>query len=192
MMYTVPVQPEATTLPSPGYGLHYLDAADMLLRSQREGRSLGELSRLSGLPVPRVQERLRLAEMEEGLRFSLRRENVPERIAVLLLRLPDPLMRRRMLLRIVRERLCIRDAALLVEAARHRHTGQQTDLPRGQRVITLIRDPRPHHNAPKDIAGQMNAAGLRADFTERRSGHRMELTIAYSTRRRRAERRQSM
>ena len=92
--------------------------------------------------------------------------------------------------RIVRERLCIRDAALLVSAAGRRC--QQTPARREPRVITVIRDVRPYRNAIRDIAEQMKNAGVHATYAERRSGGMLELTVSYPARRRRVERFHSM
>ena len=61
-----------------------------------------------------------------------------------------------------------------------------------QQVITVIRDVRPYRNAVRDIAEQMKTAGVRATFSERKTGGMQELTIAYPVRRRRVERFHSM
>lgn len=177
-------------LPSSREEMHYLDSAALLLRFQAQGSTRAEMARLTGLTVQQVDDRLRLGALEEGLRGYLHREDVPERIALTLLTLPDALTRRRMAGRIARERLCIRDAALLIASARRKCA--QMCQAHQQHVVLAIRDARPYRNAICDIAGQMNAAGLRATFTERRNGRTTELTIVYSSRRRRAERYQSM
>jgi hypothetical protein len=165
---------------------HYFDSAEALLRLQGEGRSLAEMARLTGLTIPQVTARLRLTTLDAGLRALLRREGVPEKIALTLVALPDPVTRRRLALRIIRERLCIRDAALLVASA-GRRTPKRQEAPR-QRVITVMRDVRPYRNAIRDIAEQMQTAGVRATFTERKSGGMLELTVSYPARRRRMER----
>lgn len=190
MLYASMFRP-APHRPRPMGEMHYLDSAQMLLHLQAAGHSLADMAHTSGLTAHQVIERIRLCELDEGLRAYLRQEGVPEKIALILLRLPDPLSRRRMALRIVREHLCIRDAALLVDSARNRRT-EQPPPPSGQHVIKVIRDIRPFRNAIRDIAGQMNDVGVRATFTERRSGGMQELTVAYPTRRRRTERYQSM
>ncbi len=172
----------------PAPPLHYLDSADQLAGLCAQGLSRSEMARIAGLSIPQVTERLHLAEMDPGLQLLLRREGVPERIAATLLMLPDPLSRRRLAMRIVRERLCVRDAALLVRSARRRLPQAE---PR-QKVVTLIRDVRPYRNAVRDIAEQMKKAGVRASFTERKRGRMQELTIAYSARRRRTERFRSL
>ena len=182
MMYQALPRPPA---PPP----HYFDSAEALLRLQGEGRSLAEMARLTGLTIPQVTARLRLTTLDAGLRTLLRREGVPEKIALTLVALPDPVTRRRMALRIIRERLCIRDAALLVASARRRCP--RSEPPR-QRVITVMRDVRPYRNAIRDIAEQMKTAGVRATFTERKSGGMLELTVSYPARRRRMERYHSM
>ena len=182
-------KPDIEPAPLP---LHYFDAAEMLQHLQSEGHSWAEMARMTGLTVPQTMARLRLLQLDLGLRDYLRREHAPEKIALLLLTLPDPVTRRRMAHRIVRERLCIRDAALLVcSALRHCRTKQE-EAPAPQRVITAIRDVRLYRNAIRDIAEQMKNAGVCASFSERRTGGMQELTVAYSTRRRRTERYQSM
>ncbi len=181
MMYQALPRPPA---PPP----HYFDSAEALLRLQGEGRSLAEMARLTGLTAPQVTARLRLTALDAGLRALLRQEGVPEKIALTLLSLPDPVSRRRMALRIIRERLCIRDAALLVQSAR-RKCGPFEPPPRpAQRVIRVMRDVRLYRNAIRDIAEQMKTAGVRANFTERKTGGMLELTVSYPARRRRMER----
>ena len=172
--------------PRPLTEMHYFDSAAMLMHLHAAGNSLAELAQSTGLPPQQIVDRMRLLELDEGLRLLLRQAGAPEKIALLLLKLPDPVNRRRVAQRIIRERLCIRDAALLVEVARK----QRPALPpeRGQHVIKVIRDVRPFRNAIRDIAGQMNAAGVRATFTERRTGGMQELTVSYPARRRRTER----
>lgn len=180
-------------VPSCPGALHYLDCAEMLLRLHAQGRTRAEIAGLTGLTVQQVVDRMGLWGLESGLREYLRREQVPERTALELLMLPDALTRRRIAQRIVRERLCIRDAGLLIGSAKRKCARMcQEQRAYGQRVIPLIRDTRPYRNAIRDIAGQMNAAGVRATFTEQRVGGRMELTVAYPARRRRVQRHQSM
>ena len=171
--------------------MHYLDSAELLHRLQAEGYSRADMARIAGVNVQQAAERLRLLGLDEGLRAYLRQEGVPERIALTLLTLPDPVTRRRMAHRIVREHLCIRDAALLVHSA-YRRCPRKEAHPPAQRVITVMRDVRLYRNAVRDIAEQMKTAGVRATFSERRTGGMQELTIAYPARRRRTERYQSI
>lgn len=189
MLYSALFSP-LPTRPRPMAEPHYLDSAEALLHLRAAGHSLADMAGKTGLTVPHVVERLRLLELDEGLKGFLRQEGVPENIARLLLRLPDPITRRRMAIRIARERLCVRDAALLIEAAKRKRPYSVEG--RERHVIKVIRDIRPFRNAIRDIAGQMNAAGVHATFTERRTGGLQELTVAYPARRRRTERYQSI
>ena len=188
MMYHALPQPR-TPAPLP---LHYFDSAELLCRLQAEGHSRADMARLTGLTIPQLTQRLRLCELETGLRACLRREGVPEKIALTLLELPDPVSRRRMAQRIIRERLCIRDAALLVAAAQRKSPPCQPQPRPAQRVITVMRDVRPYRNAIRNIAEQMKTAGVRATFSERKTGGMQEMTVSYPTRRRRVERFHSM
>lgn len=182
MMYRAQPRRKPLEAPPP---MHYFDSAEELLRLQAQGYSLAEMAANTGLTIPYLSARLRLAELDEGLRTLLRREGAPEKIALTLLLLPDPVTRRRMAQRIIRERLCVRDAALLVQSARRKLLCQEAPKPR---VITAVRDVRLYRNAIRDIAAQMNTAGVRATFTERRTGGMQEMTVSYPARRRRVER----
>lgn len=182
MMYRFQHRRKSLEAPPPS---HYFDSAEALLRWQAQGCSLAEMAARTGLNIPQLSARLRLCELDEGLRTLLRQEGAPERIALLLLALPDPMTRRRMAQRIIRERLCVRDAALLVQACRRKLPRQE---PAHQRIITAVRDVRLYRNAIRDIAEQMKTAGVRATFTERRTGGMQEMTVSYPARRRRVER----
>ncbi len=181
---------------------HYLEQAAWLHALHHEqGMTLAELSRLTGWPVPVLVDRMALSGLDEGLRARLTEEGAPEGVARALLRLPDEVSRRRIARRILRDRLCVRDAALLVDAALHRLGGtaeppappqhKARPIPHG-RVITLVRDRRPYVNAIRDIAQQMQSAGVRATLTEQRNGGQLALTVTLYTRRRRMDRYQSM
>ena len=172
--------------PRPMAEAHYLDAAEMLQYLRAAGCTLAEAAVRIGITPQQALDRLRLLELDEGLRAFLRQQAMPENIALLLLKLPDALTRRRVAVRIARDRLCVRDAALLVESAK-RQLPPKAEA-HHQHVIKVIRDVRPFRNAIRDIAGQMNAAGVRATFTERRTGGMQELTVSYPARRRRVER----
>lgn len=188
MLYPKPTVP----MPAPTPPLHYLDSAALLLRLQAQGHSRGELSRITGLTVPQLTERMRLNELDEGLRVFLRQEGVPEKIALSLLRLPDPVSRRRLAHRIVRERLCIRDAGLVIGSARRSLCVREEASGHHQHVIMVIRDVRPYRNAIRDIVEQMKTAGVQAKLTERRQDGMQELTIVYPARRRRTQRHQAI
>ncbi len=174
--------------------LHYLEQAELLaMLNTRCAMSRAEMSRATGWPVALIQRRMSLTGLESGLRAALKAEGAPEPIAAALLRLPDEITRRRVARRIIRERLCIRDAALLVDAALRRYKPAAGGVPEHRgRVISLVRDHRPYRNAIRDIAMQMQHAGVRADFTERKTGGKLEWTVTLPVRRRRTERCQSM
>lgn len=192
MLYTKLLRQPRQRPMAPPVELHYLDSAELLLRLQAQGYSRADMAGMTGLSMPQMMERVRLNELDEGLRAYLRREGVPERIAMILLRLPDEVSRRRLAHRIVAERLCIRDAGLLAASAQRRGARAAEEPVRARRVVTLIRDVRPYRNAIRDIAEQMKTAGVRATFSERRTGGMQELTVSWPARRRRTERYHAM
>lgn len=172
----------------PEQPLHYFDSAEWLLRLRAQGLTLAEAAAAAGLSPCQAERRLALMNLDEGLRAYLRQQDVPEGIALALLNLPDAVSRRRLARRIAQERLCIRDAGLLVCAAQRRLPRQACH----QRVMTVIRDVRLYRNAIRDIAEQMKSAGVHAQFSEHKSGGMLEMTVSYPARRRRTERYQSM
>ena len=59
---------------------------------------------------------------------------------------------------------------------------------RKQHMIRVIRDERLYINAIRDIAGQMQEAGVKAIVAERWSGGQLEMIIRVPARRRRMDR----
>lgn len=186
--------------------LHYLEeAAAMRALNEQHGMSRGDMANLLGLSGQAVTEQLRLTALDDELCAFLMDEGVPLCIALTLLRLPDDRARMSAACRIARERLCVRDAALLVSAMRTRPNAinggdnrekkidaHQNSQNHTRNVIGVVRDQRLYLNAIRDIAGQMRAAGVDAVVTEEKSGGRLAVTVSIPVRRRRAARYQSM
>ena len=87
MLYSAmfaPVPPK----PRPMRESHYLDSAEMLQYMRSVGYTLAEAANQCGITTQQAVNRLRLLELDEGLRAFLRQEAMPENIALLLLRLP--------------------------------------------------------------------------------------------------------
>lgn len=185
--------------------LHYLEEADALCAlHDHHGMSRGELANLLRLHPRALMERMQMARFDDELRALLMDEGVPAAIAVTLLRVSDSEARMDAACRIARERLCVRDAALLAASAgrwkairngatkRENDGGEEKSRIHTRNVIGVMRDQRPFLNAIRNIAGQMCAAGVDATLREERVAGRWEMTISVSTRRRRAARYQSM
>lgn len=163
--------------------LHYLDEAtamDRILQSGAMDRDA--LARHLGTTSATVREKLRLLELDEGLRILLMEENLPERVARALLRLPDSRARMTIALQAAREHLGARDVELLVTSAQSK---LPVPPPPGGRTIALMRDHRLYLNAIRAIAAQMQEAGVSAEMTERTLPDAVEVTLRLPTRRRR-------
>ncbi len=171
--------------------LHYLEEAALLrLLNQDHGLSRQEIAQALGVTAQAVGERLALNGLSEPLQAYLMEEGLPERIARMLLPLPDDGRRMAIARRAVRERLCVRDVAVLVSAALTRPGGRRpAPTPHGgQHIVTLMRDTRPYVNAIRSITGQMRDAGLAATLTECRAAGQTTLTVTFPHRRRRTDR----
>ncbi len=167
--------------------MHYLDEAKTMAQLMQTGAMTREdLARQLGLTSATVREKLRLADLDEGLRILIMEEGLPERTAHALLRLPDHRARMAIALQAAREHLGARDVELLVSAAQSRLP--VPPIP-GGRTITLMRDHRLYLNAIRAIAAQMKEAGIAAQLSERTLPDAIEVTLRLPTRRRRSEQR---
>lgn len=208
-------QPAGRLLEALGTGrMHYLEAAGALCAlHQQHGMSWQTLAQeLHGHPG-QLQAQAALDALEDDLKALLLEEGVPMCVALPLLQLPAGQSRSRAAAAIIRQRLCARDAALLIAAElRHRdvHQGIFEDSPNsvcspdapaeqplptaapGRKMLCLIRDRRLYLNAIRDIAQQMQAAGFAATLAERRVPGQTEMIIRVPTRQRRMDRYQSM
>lgn len=196
--------------------MHYLEEADALRALHvMHHMTWEELAQMLGRPSGQLRRLAELTGLQDELKALLMEEGAPDGIAMVLLSLTMQEARLEVARRIMREQLCIRDAALLVAAERRRCRNgvikrdeslqeamqykqkevwnrEEMRERRGQRVISVIRDHRLYLNAIRDIAGQMKAAGFRTTVDERRCDGQTELVIRVPTRNRRAARYQSM
>ena len=200
--------------------LHYLEEADALCALHTVHRiPWEELSQTLGVAAGTLRSLAELTGLPDDVKALLMEEEAPPGIAMLLLRLPDDRRRMAAAERIARQRLCIRDAALLIAAElrgknevskREKCTKTRNEVRKrenemhcenevwkrdetgGQRVMSLIRDHRLYLNAIRDIAGQMQSAGFAATVDERLVPGHTELVIRVPTRNRRAAKYQSM
>ncbi|MBE5804817.1 MAG: ParB/RepB/Spo0J family partition protein [Clostridiales bacterium] len=167
-----------------GGGMHYLTEATALKQlMDQHGFTREELARLLGCTAANIAQRVRLTELDAGLRAFLLEQGMPERYAQALLKLPDRRVRMDIARQAVREKLCVRDVELLVASA-------QARLPvppvQGRRTIALMRDHRLYLNAIRSIVAQMQEAGIAATTDERVLDGSVEVILRLPTRRRRA------
>lgn len=161
-------------------GMHYLQQAAVLKSLvEQQGYTKEELARLLGTTVSALGRRMRLAELDEALQAYLVEQDMPERYALALSKLPDRRGRMAIARQASREKLCVRDVELLVKSA-------QSRLPvppsAGRRTIALMRDHRLYLNAIRSIVAQMQEAGIDATAQERTLEGSVEFTLRMPTR----------
>lgn len=164
--------------------LHYLEEAAALKQLLSQGFTRDELARLLGCTAATIAQRNRLNDLDTDTRAFLLEHGMPERYAHALLRLPDRRGRLTIARQIFRDRLCIRDAELLISSAQSR---LPVPPPPGQRTIVLMRDHRLYLNAIRSIIAQMQEAGINATAAERSLDGSIEVTLRLPTRRRRSD-----
>lgn len=190
--------------------LHYLEAAGVLCALHEQHRMpWADLALQLHADARQLQAQAGLDALEDDLKALLLEEGVPMCVAMPMLQLPPGEARGRIALAITRERLCARDAALLIAAELRLCRSNQgmfqdshnmvcstsPDMPPKavpRRVVRIIRDHRLYVNAIRDIAGEMQSAGFATTLAERRIPGQLELVIRVPTRQRRMARYQSI
>lgn len=164
--------------------LHYLEQARALQAlNLLHGLSREEIAQSLGASPAVITAMIHLTALDEELQVYLMEENVPERIAQALLRVPDREARMRIARQAARQRLSVRDVEAMVSSALTRLPLREQS---GGRTIRRMRDHRLYLNAIREIIAQMQEAGVEASISERQAADRIELTLTMSTRRRRS------
>lgn len=164
--------------------LHYLEQARALQAlNLLHGMRREEIAQSLGTSPAVITAMIHLTALDEELQVFLMEENVPERIAQALLRVPDREARMRIARQAARQRLSVRDVEAMVASALTRLPIREQS---GGRTIRRMRDHRLYLNAIREIIAQMQEAGVEASVSERQAADRIELTLTMSTRRRRS------
>ncbi len=140
-----------------------------------------DLSRRLGKSACTIANKLRLLRLDPALRALIFEENLSERHARALLRLPDGPGRMRIAQQAAMNNLTVRETEALVERALAR---LPVPPPTPRRLISLVRDHRLYMNAIKGIVVQMQETGIAAEYNVMEYGDTIELRIVLPKRRR--------
>lgn len=140
-----------------------------------------ELSRRLGKSACTIANKLRLLRLDPTLRAFIFEENLSERHARALLRLPDGPGRMRIARQAADGSLTVRETEALVERALSRLP--VPPLP-PRRLISLVRDHRLYMNAIKGIVTQMQETGIPAEYSVMEYGETIEMRIVLPKRKR--------
>ncbi len=140
-----------------------------------------DLSRRLGKSACTIANKLRLLRLDPALRALIFEENLSERHARALLRLPDGPGRMRIAQQAAINTLTVRETEALVERALAR---LPVPPPPPRRLISLVRDHRLYMNAIKGIVVQMQETGIAAEYNVMEYGDTIELRIVLPKRRR--------
>ena len=134
--------------------LHFFEEAEAYRRLVREhGLNQEELSRRLGRSVSAISNKMRLMQLDEELRASIRKNGLSERHARELLRLSDTDMRRKALQQTISGRMSVRALENLID----RMLSAKSKLP-----VSKIKDSRLYVNAVLAVVKKLNAAGIAA------------------------------
>ena len=152
--------------------LHYLEEAEAYRQILREhALTQEELAKRLGRSPSAIANRLRLLKLSpEVLEVLSRSQNLTERHARALLRLPDPLRQLDACEQAEREHMSVRRLEALVE--------QMLKSPPPRRNVTrLFRDSRMFVNAVIKTVRELNELGIRASSRVERLPDRIEITV---------------
>jgi len=143
--------------------------------------SQDELARRLGKSACTIANKLRLLHLDAPLRSLIFEENLSERHARALLRLPDGPGRMRIARQAASSSLTVRETEVLIERAMSR---LPVPPPPTRRIISLVRDHRLYMNAIKGIVVQMQETGIPAEYSVMEYGDTIELRIVMPKRKR--------
>jgi len=154
--------------------LHYLDEAEGYLEVLRTCAMTQEaLAERIGLSQSAVANKLRLLKLDPPVRAALRACGLTERHARALLKLPLSTLQMDAVRRMDSQHLTVKQAEVLVKDMLSALPSKRS----GRRILSLIRDHRLYINAIRDIARQMQAAGLQAQTEVNETDEELTITV---------------
>lgn len=158
--------------------LHFLDEASAYARAMRLcGLSQEALAARIGKTQGAIANKIRLLRLDASVRDAARRLALSERQTRALLKLPSAAAQLEAAEAMAAQSLnALRSEALVEEMLRALHA-QQT--PR-RRMLVVVRDWRPYLNAIRDVARQMQAAGLSVQMETEEPGAELLVRLRIS------------
>ena len=154
--------------------LHYLDEAEGYLEVLRTCAMTQEaLAERIGLSQSAVANKLRLLKLDPPVRAALRACGLTERHARALLKLPLSTLQMDAVRRMDSQHLTVKQAEVLVKDMLSALPSKRS----GRRILSLMRDHRLYINAIRDIARQMQAAGLQAQTEVNETDEELTITV---------------
>jgi ParB family chromosome partitioning protein len=156
--------------------LHYFDEAEGYAAVLRECPMTQEaLAARIGRTQGAIANKLRLLKLEPAVRAALRAEDLSERHARALLRLPLAAQQLEAARRMAEGKLSAKQGDALI----NQMLAAAPPEKKARRVLTLIRDHRLYLNALRDIVRQMQAAGYPASTEVREREGQVEVLIRF-------------
>ena len=153
--------------------LHFLEEAEAYAAILRTGVTQEMLSRRLGKSISFIANKVRLNNLEMPVRQVILEENLTERHARALLRVPGGDARLRIARDAGERRLTVRETEECIK--KELHKAPKAILPR--RVISLARDPRLYVNAIRAVVRQMNEQGMMADIRVEEAPFSVTVTV---------------
>lgn len=156
--------------------LHFLEEAQAYAAILQTGMNQETLARRLGKSVSCIANKVRLLKLGEDVRRVVLEENLTERHARVLLRLPEGEQRLRMAHEAADRRLSVRETEEMVQKELKKMEKLPVQ-PIPRKVISLARDPRLYVNAIRAVVRQMHTAGVDAAFFVEEAAGKVTVTV---------------
>lgn len=158
--------------------LHYLEEAKGYLALIRDyGLTQEELAKRIGKSQSTIANKIRLLRLSDEIKNALIKNNLTERHARCLLRLPEEELRLKALKKIIEKNYNVKDSEMLVERTMQRIQMSQKKK-KGKRVVGGYRDIRIFINTIRDAVVMMKNCGLNPLVKEVDTGDAIEITVS--------------
>ena len=165
--------------------LHFLEEAKGYASLIRDhGFTQEELASKLGKSQSTIANKLRILRLSQEIKDVLIKENLTERHARALLKLPDDELQMRAVRQVVKNKLNVRDTEIIVERyidqiqnKQKRIQARQKKSGQGGHLINRTRDLRIFINTIQDAVHMMKDCGLSVQYTQMDKGDSIEITV---------------
>ncbi len=162
--------------------LHYLEEAKGYASLiQDHGFTQEELASKLGKNQSTIANKLRILRLSEDIKNLLIKENLTERHARALLKLPDNDLQMKAVRQVVENRLNVRDTEMIIdryiEKIESKQKTRQGKQKKGKRLFKRTRDMRIFINTISNAVNMMKEYGIAVHYSQVDKGNNIEITI---------------
>ena len=141
------------------------------------GLTQEQLAERLGKSQSTIANKIRILKMPEDILKIISQENLTERHARALLKLPEESLQREVLKKVVEKRLNVRQTEELVEKTLQRLEAREDSSRRKRTLKVAIKDIRIFINSVKKLVSNIKETGYKAEYKEYDRGDYIEVVV---------------